>query len=223
MVQGHPAPAAATGWRPHRRGGAGGGAPGPCSPGAGPWLRAAPNTTEVSPEVGRGGRPHSPGQPHGPVVGEVSRGQDSRQLVQGRGRGSEAAVVAAACTWCALWDPAGARGLGSAQALVQVGRGEEGVGSQAHGQEALDQGGAEATFERAERPSQRHGGQKTNPGWGCLRSGPPPGPPEMRRGPAGPPTPKRGHLVRSHPPEGLCPEPVPPGRRRPGCPVLAAW
>jgi hypothetical protein len=32
---------------------------------------------------------------------------------------------------------------GSAQALVQVGRGEESIGSQAHSQEAPDQGGAE--------------------------------------------------------------------------------
>lgn len=34
----------------------------------------------------------------------------------------------------------------SAQDLVQVGRREEGVGSQAQGQEALDQGGAKTTF-----------------------------------------------------------------------------
>lgn len=61
---------------------------------------------------------------------------------------------------------AGAR---SAQALVQVGRGEEGVGSQAHGQEALDQGGAETTFEGVERPSQRREGPKTDRGGGLTR------------------------------------------------------
>lgn len=38
-----------------------------------------------------------------------------------------------------------AAGRSSAQALVQVGRGEEHVGGQAHSQEAPDQGGPEAT------------------------------------------------------------------------------
>lgn len=64
----------------------------------------------------------------------------------------------------------------SAQTLVQVGRGEEGVGSQAHGQEALDQGGAKPTLERVETPSQRHEGQKvTRVGSMHLRAPGPPG------------------------------------------------
>lgn len=41
--------------------------------------------------------------------------------------------------------PSKTPGTGSAQALVQVGGGEEGIGSQAYSQEAPDQGGAEET------------------------------------------------------------------------------
>lgn len=57
------------------------------------------------------------------------------------------AVVAEACTWVhpmGLWAQE-AEDRGSAQILVQVSRREEGVGSQAHGQEAPDQGGAKTT------------------------------------------------------------------------------
>lgn len=51
--------------------------------------------------------------------------------------------------------PSKTPGTGSAQALVQVGGGEEGIGSQAHSQEAPDQGGAEQTCQKEGRPSQR--------------------------------------------------------------------
>lgn len=64
-------------------------------------------------------------------------------------------MVAEACTWVhpmGLWAQE-AEDCRSAQILVQVGRREEGVGSQAHSQEAPDQGGAETTFKR-ERETQ---------------------------------------------------------------------
>lgn len=67
-------------------------------------------------------------------------------------------MVADACTGA---HPTGLPGRqeaedrGSAQTLVQVGRGEEGVGSQAHSQEAPDHRGAKTTFKRKRETSQR--------------------------------------------------------------------
>lgn len=99
--------------------------------------------------------------------GEGSRGQDGPSEVQGPGEGSggsplgtapRPAVVEAACTW-APPSPSGHREAAarrSAQDLVQVGRGEEHVGGQAHSQEAPDQGGPETTFKR-ERKTQSEG------------------------------------------------------------------
>lgn len=141
--QGQPAPAAVTGVAVTAQAGQdrGEGPQGHAAPGGVPGIGAAPNTADVSP----GGRPHSPDQPHSLVVGEVSRGQDSTQWVQGPGKrlpGSGGSSMHPDTPSGTLWAP---EALGSAQALVQVGRGEEGVGSQAHGQEALDQGGAETT------------------------------------------------------------------------------
>ena len=68
--------------------------------------------------------------------------------------GPRPAVVEAACTWAHPLRPSGcqeAADRGSAQALVQVGRGEEGIGGQAHGQEAPDHGGAKTTFQEKNR------------------------------------------------------------------------
>lgn len=87
---------------------------------------------------------------------EGSRAQDGPREVKGpgedgggspAGRALRPAVVEAACTWAprrpsGRWEAADHR---SAQNLVQVGRGEEHIGSQAHGQEAPDQGGPETT------------------------------------------------------------------------------
>ena len=63
-------------------------------------------------------------------------------------------MVEVACTWAHPLRPSGcqeAADRGSAQALVQVGRGEEGIGGQAHGQEAPDHGGAKTTFQEKNR------------------------------------------------------------------------
>lgn len=127
-------------------------------------------------------------------------------------------MVEAACTGAhppglRVREAAEAAEAGSAQALVQVGRGEEGVGGQAHGQEASDHGGAKTTFQR-ENPETRSKAQRSR---GTER---PPRPAEMqlprpRPGAEAPPqsvpAPRRlltekdpgtqGHLVRSRLPE----------------------
>lgn len=77
-----------------------------------------------------------------------SRALEKRAEAAGPLEGPRPAVVEAACTWAHPPRFSGcqeAADHGSAQALVQVGRGEECVGGQAHGQEAPDHGGAKMT------------------------------------------------------------------------------
>lgn len=101
-----------------------------------------------------------------------------------------------------------AEGRGSAQALVQVGRGEEGVGSQAHGQEASDQRGAERTFRKRGRDRSKAQGWEDEPVGGvpapASRDTEWPGPALPWLLEASPPreTPTWGHLVKGPLPEG---------------------
>lgn len=72
---------------------------------------------------------------------------------------------------------------GSAQTLVQVGRGEEGVGGQAHSQEAPDQEGAKTTLERKQETQSKT--QRSEGGPVCGVSGQlhAPCPPDTAMGP----------------------------------------
>lgn len=96
---------------------------------------------------------------------------EKRAEAAGPLEGPRPAAAEAACAWAHPPRFSGrqeAADHGSVQALVQVGRGEECVGGQAHGQEAPDHGGAKTTFQeknrdqgaergRVEAPPQRGG------------------------------------------------------------------
>lgn len=129
------------------------GAPRLCSPLEIPGFGTAPNISDVSRGEGRRGVRSK--TTLGPAVRWVRRRcpDDRTRPGEEGGSGSPSAralrpaVVAEACTWAhpmELWAQK-AEDRGSAQILVQVGRREEGVGSQAHSQEAPDQGGAKTT------------------------------------------------------------------------------
>lgn len=104
---------------------------------------AAPNTTDVSKMDGRRVASHAP-QPRSPFryVRRHSEEELSQRAEPGGGRAGGSGSSMHPDSLALQCRRPGPR---SAQALVQVGRGEEGVGSQAHGQEALDQGGAKPT------------------------------------------------------------------------------
>lgn len=182
--------------------GSGGGDPRVLQPLGDPWLRdQGQHQTQVM-SGKETGREESDLTDHAQpccLLGEEegSRGQDWPSEVQGPGEDSggsplgtapRPAVVEAACTW-APPSPSGHReavARRSAQDLVQVGRGEEHVGGQAHSQEAPDQGGPETTFKRERKDTVR--GTKVRRGtcgwWGhCAvdHQPSPPGPPRPGR------------------------------------------
>lgn len=139
------------------------------------------HTTEIS--QGDGWGRARPCRPHPALRGEgVGRTglSPARSGPWRRGRGRQ---QRRACTRAP--PPGLAR---SAQDLVQVGRREEGVGSQAQGQEALDQGGAKTTLKRERR----------DPVKGA----------EARGGSCG------GCLAEDHPSSSLAPRGLPPRRSR---------
>lgn len=157
--------------------GSGGGGPRALQPLGDPWLRdQGQHQTQVM-SAEETGREESDLTDHAQpcaLLGEEegSRGQDWPSEVKGPGEDSggsplggapRPAVVGAACTWAppspsGRWEAADHR---SAQDLVQVGRGEEHVGGQAHSQEAPDQGGPETTLRETVK---RHRGQRSEEG-----------------------------------------------------------